>query len=88
MDAVKCMCLDGKCNDDRKGLFSGLLIDVEGQDMDKNKCASIEDLSELNVSNSICIGNGTCSNYRNPKGHTYISMCYDGEVCEKKMVNV
>lgn len=83
-DAVKCMCLDGKCNDDRKGLFSGLLIDVEGHDMDSNKCASIEDLSELNVPTASVIGNGTCSNYRNPRGHTYISMCYDGEVCEKK----
>ena len=25
-NAIKCMCLDGKCNDDRKYLFSGLLI--------------------------------------------------------------
>lgn len=83
-NAVKCMCLDGKCNDDRKGLFSGLLIDVEGSDMDSNKCASIEDLSELNVPTASVIGNGTCSNYRNTRGHTYISMCYDGEVCHKK----
>jgi len=82
-NAVKCMCLDGKCKDDRKGLFSGLLIDVEGKDMDKNKCASISDLSKLNIPTASVVGNGTCSNYNNPKGHTYISMCYDGEKCKK-----
>ena len=82
-DAVKCMCLDGKCNDERKGLFSGLLIDVEGSDMDKGKCASIEDLSELGIPTASVVGNGTCSNYNNPKGHTYIGMCYDGELCKK-----
>lgn len=82
-NAIKCMCLDDKCNDDRKGLFSGLLIDVEGSDMDDNKCSSIEDLSSLNVPTASVVGNGTCSNYNNPKGHTYIAMCYDGEKCEK-----
>ena len=82
-DAVKCMCLDGKCNDERKGLFSGLLIDVEGSDMDQSKCASIEDLSELDIPTASVVGNGTCSNYNNPKGHTYIAMCYDGELCKK-----
>ena len=82
-NAVKCMCLDGKCNDDRKGLFTGLLIDVEGKDMDKNKCASISDLSRLNIPTASVVGNGTCSNYNNPKGHTYIAMCYDGEKCMK-----
>ena len=82
-DAVNCMCLDGKCNDDRKGLFSGLLIDVEGSDMDKSKCSSIEDLSILNIPTASVVGNGTCSNFNNPKGHTYIAMCYDGEICSK-----
>lgn len=83
-NAVDCMCLDNKCNDDRKGLFSGLLLDIEGQDMDKTKCSLIEDLSELNIPTASVVGNGTCSNYYNPKGHSYISMCYDGEVCKKK----
>ena len=23
-------------------------------------------------------------NYKNPIGHTYIAMCYDGEICQKK----
>ena len=41
-NAVKCMCLDGNCSDDRKGLFSGLLIDVEGSDMDKSKCSQLK----------------------------------------------
>ena len=82
--AVKCMCLDGKCNDARKGLFSGLLIDVEGKDMNSAKCDSIKDLSELNIPTASVVGNGTCSNYNNPIGHTYIAMCYDGEICQKK----
>ena len=82
-NAIKCMCLDGKCNDDRKGLFTGLLIDVEGKDMDKSKCDSISDLSKLNIPTASVVGNGTCSNYNNPRGHSYISMCYDGEKCKK-----
>ena len=63
--------------------FSGLLIDVEGKDMDKSKCASISDLSKLHIPTASVVGNGTCSNYNNPKGHTYIAMCYDGEKCMK-----
>lgn len=82
-NAVNCMCLDGKCNDDRKGLFSGLLLDIEGKDMDKSKCDSIRDLSALGLPTASVVGNGTCSNYNNPKGHSYISMCYDGEICKK-----
>jgi len=83
-NAVNCMCLDGKCNDDRKGLFSGLLLDIEGKDMDKSKCDSISDLSALGIPTASVVGNGTCSNYNNPNGHSYISMCYDGEICKKK----
>jgi hypothetical protein len=82
-DVMKCMCLDGNCNDDRNGLFSGLLIDIEGKDMDKNKCNAVKDLSKLNIPTVSVVGNHTCSNYDNPKGHQYISMCYDGEKCEK-----
>jgi len=82
-NAVNCMCLDGKCNDDRKDLFSGLLLDIEGKDMDQAKCNSISNLSALGIPTASVVGNGTCSNYNNPKGHSYISMCYDGGICKK-----
>ena len=28
------------------------------------------------------VNNGTCSNFNNPKGHTYVAMCYDGKKCQ------
>ena len=87
-NAVNCMCLDGKCdkNDARYGLFSGLLLDIEGTDMKGAtgaKCKSISNLSALGIPTASVVGNGTCSNYNNPKGHSYISMCYDGGICKK-----
>ena len=74
-------CLKGSdISDPRHGLFDGLLIDAEH--LNQEQCDSISDLSYLGMPTLSTIGSGTCQNFRNPKGHGYIAMCYDG--AEKK----
>ncbi len=72
-------CLTGgtgvAASDPRKGLFDGLLIDAEG--LSPSQCKSISDLSALGVPTASVVGSGTCQ-FRNPLGHSYIGMCYDG----------
>jgi len=77
---ASCVKGSGDNNDSRYKLFDGLLIDAEH--LSPEQCNKISDLSYLGMPTLSTIGGGTCQNFRNPEGHGYVAMCYDG--AEKK----
>ena len=75
-DISKCLKGTNNQGDSRNNLFDGLLIDAEN--LTPEQCSKISDLSYLQMPTLSTVGSGTCQNYRNPQGHGYIAMCYDG----------